>query len=167
MSLFSLWAEIQCVKEEILSFLGTIWLFFTALFSSSLGFIKVSLSVCIHTFRYVFGGLSSSVETAISFASSFLLFNLLSSSFFRCAMVSSSWAVDTACSPRIWNTLSSNWDCRTTTKKTPQCTYFAKVFNLQQLKIFTFRLCSYNPYWQKYITLPVLNSFIASYYISG
>lgn len=142
MSLFSLWEEIQCVKEEILSFLGTIWLFFTALFSSSLGFIKVSLSVCIHTFRYVFGGLSSSVETAISFASSFLLFNLLSSSFFRCAMVSSSWAVDTACSPRIWNTLSSNWDCRTTTKKTPQCTYFAKVFNLQQLKFFTFRLCS-------------------------
>lgn len=128
MSLFSLWADILCVKEEILSFLGTIWLFFTALFSSSLGFMKVSLSVCIHTFRYAFGGLSSSVETPISFAFSFLLFNLLSSSFFRCAMVSSSWAVETACSPRIWNTLSSNWDCRATREKLLVQIFFWSVY---------------------------------------
>lgn len=138
MSLLSLWADILWVKEEILSFLGTILLFFTALFSSSLGFMKVSLSVCIHTFRYAFGGLSSSVETPISFAFSFLLFNLLSSSFFRCAMVSSSWAVETACSPRIWNTLSSNWDCRAKRKKTLSANIFLKCLLCNLLKIFTF-----------------------------
>lgn len=147
--------------------MGTIWLFFTALFSSSLGFMKVSLSVCIHTFRYAFGGLSSSVETPISFAFSFLLFNLLSSSFFRCAMVSSSWAVDTACSPRIWNTLSSNWDCRATRKKTLSANIFLKCLFCSLLKIFTFKLCSYIKQREKYFPFPVLNGFMASYYIIG
>lgn len=100
------------LKEEIFSFLGIIWLLLVVLSSPSQGLRKVSLSVWMHTFLKAFGGQSSSVETHTSLISSHPPRHRCSISYLRFSMVSSSLAVITACSPRIWKAWSSNWACR-------------------------------------------------------
>ena len=99
------------LKEEMFSFLGIIWLLLVVLPSPSQGLRKVSLSVWMHTFLKVFGGQSSSVETHTSLISSHLPCRRCSISCLRFSMVSSSLAVITACSPRMWKAWSSNWAC--------------------------------------------------------